>query len=59
MEPSLLTVDITNTGQVPADFMFIPKLNESSYCKKWMSIKPHKDCILPGEYCCNNSIVSD
>jgi len=51
MEPSLLTIEIENTGQVPADFSFIPKLNESSYCKNWLVIQPSRECILPGMCC--------
>lgn len=41
-------IEIKNTGQVPADFSFIPKLNETSYCKKWLQIKPYMETILPG-----------
>ncbi|XP_067950834.1 inositol polyphosphate 5-phosphatase OCRL-like isoform X2 [Watersipora subatra] len=49
MEPKMLKLEIENTGQVPADFSFIPKLNEGSYCKKWMVIRPYMECVLPGE----------
>ena len=49
MESSRLTLEITNTGQVPADFSFIPKLHETTYSKDWLSIRPYRDCILPGE----------
>ncbi|KAJ8870556.1 hypothetical protein PR048_029579 [Dryococelus australis] len=40
---------IANTGQVPVTFEFIKKLDDSSYCKDWLSIEPYAGFIMPGE----------
>ncbi|XP_047482495.1 inositol polyphosphate 5-phosphatase OCRL-like isoform X2 [Penaeus chinensis] len=40
---------IANTGQVPVQFEFIKKLNDTSYCKPWLSIRPFVNFIMPGE----------
>lgn len=42
---------IANTGLVPARFEFIKKLNDKTYCKDWLTIKPFSGCIKPGEKC--------
>ena len=59
MESSRLTLEITNTGQVPADFSFIPKLHETNYSKDWLSIRPYRDCILPGKFTYGKLLHSD
>ncbi|XP_065223598.1 type II inositol 1,4,5-trisphosphate 5-phosphatase [Planococcus citri] len=40
---------IANTGQVPVQFEFIKKLDDSSYCKDWLHIEPYTGFIMPGE----------
>lgn len=42
---------IANTGQVPAEFEFIKKLDEQTYCKDWLRITPYCGTINPGEKC--------
>ncbi|KAK4295648.1 hypothetical protein Pmani_031812 [Petrolisthes manimaculis] len=42
---------IANTGQVPVQFEFIKKLNDVTYCKPWLSIRPYSNFITPGEKC--------
>lgn len=42
---------IANTGQVPVQFEFIKKLNDTSYCKPWLSIRPYVYFIVPGDKC--------
>ncbi|XP_057654455.1 inositol polyphosphate 5-phosphatase OCRL isoform X1 [Diorhabda carinulata] len=42
---------IANTGMVPAEFEFIKKLDENSYCKNWLRIIPYSGSINPGEKC--------
>lgn len=42
---------IANTGQVPVQFEFIKKLDDTNYCKDWLSIKPFTGFIKPGETC--------
>lgn len=42
---------IANTGQVPVQFEFIKKLNDTSYCKPWLSIRPFVNFIMPGDKC--------
>nr|XP_032832743.1 type II inositol 1,4,5-trisphosphate 5-phosphatase isoform X2 [Petromyzon marinus] len=39
---------ITNDGQGPCQFEFICKLDETSYCKEWLSASPNKAIIKPG-----------
>lgn len=41
---------IANTGQVPAEFEFIKKLDEATYCKDWLRITPYCGTIDPGKY---------
>ncbi|KAF7273490.1 oculocerebrorenal syndrome of Lowe [Rhynchophorus ferrugineus] len=50
-EPQSREIIIANTGVVPADFEFINKLNESTYCKDWLRIVPYCGSINPGEKC--------
>lgn len=40
---------IANTGQVPVQFEFIKKFDDSNYCKDWLHIEPYMGFILPGE----------
>lgn len=48
MEPVSKELIIANTGQVPARFIFIKKLDDASYCKDWLHIEPYKCLIAPG-----------
>ncbi|CAG0918022.1 unnamed protein product [Notodromas monacha] len=49
LEPQSKTLTIANTGQVPVQFEFIKKLNDSYFCKPWLSINPYADFLKPGE----------
>uniref|UniRef100_A0A4W4FAC2 phosphoinositide 5-phosphatase n=1 Tax=Electrophorus electricus TaxID=8005 RepID=A0A4W4FAC2_ELEEL len=40
---------ITNDGQVPCSFAFIPKLNDSQYCKAWLRADPSEGLLDPNE----------
>ncbi|XP_063046238.1 inositol polyphosphate 5-phosphatase OCRL [Engraulis encrasicolus] len=40
---------ITNDGQVPCHFAFIPKLNDSQYCKNWLRAEPSDGYLEPNE----------
>ncbi|XP_052430361.1 inositol polyphosphate 5-phosphatase OCRL isoform X2 [Carassius gibelio] len=40
---------ITNDGQVPCTFAFIPKLNDSQYCKHWLRAEPSEGVLEPNE----------
>uniref|UniRef100_A0A8D2LA40 phosphoinositide 5-phosphatase n=1 Tax=Varanus komodoensis TaxID=61221 RepID=A0A8D2LA40_VARKO len=40
---------ITNNGQVPCHFSFIPKLNDSQYCKPWLRAEPCEGYVEPNE----------
>ncbi|XP_028315444.1 inositol polyphosphate 5-phosphatase OCRL isoform X4 [Gouania willdenowi] len=40
---------ITNDGQVPCHFAFIPKLNDSQYCKPWLHAEPSDGFLEPNE----------
>uniref|UniRef100_A0A8D0A756 phosphoinositide 5-phosphatase n=1 Tax=Sander lucioperca TaxID=283035 RepID=A0A8D0A756_SANLU len=40
---------ITNDGQVPCHFVFIPKLNDSQYCKPWLRAEPSDGFLEPNE----------
>lgn len=40
---------ITNDGQVPCHFNFIPKLNDSQYCKNWLRAEPSDGLLDPSE----------
>ncbi|XP_077297581.1 type II inositol 1,4,5-trisphosphate 5-phosphatase-like [Arctopsyche grandis] len=51
LEPQAQEVCIANTGQVPVQFEFIKKLEESTYCKDWLNIEPYTKCLNPGEKC--------
>ncbi|XP_064627898.1 type II inositol 1,4,5-trisphosphate 5-phosphatase-like isoform X2 [Lineus longissimus] len=51
IEPQCQHITIANTGQVPVQFEFINKLDDDSYCKPWLLIRPPKRFIMPGESC--------
>ncbi|XP_034545672.1 inositol polyphosphate 5-phosphatase OCRL [Notolabrus celidotus] len=40
---------ISNDGQVPCHFAFIPKLNDSVYCKPWLRAEPSDGFLEPNE----------
>ncbi|KAL2077383.1 hypothetical protein ACEWY4_026887 [Coilia grayii] len=40
---------ITNDGQVPCHFAFIPKLNDTQYCKNWLRAEPSDGYLEPNE----------
>ncbi|KAL6480172.1 hypothetical protein MHYP_G00112050 [Metynnis hypsauchen] len=40
---------ITNDGQVPCTFAFIPKLTDSQYCKPWLRADPSEGLLDPNE----------
>mmetsp|Transcript_12566 Transcript_12566/g.24530 ORF Transcript_12566/g.24530 Transcript_12566/m.24530 type:complete len:787 (+) Transcript_12566:2-2362(+) len=44
-----LPIMITNTGKVVAQFRLVPKLDEVSLCKPWMSVSPTYGMLIPGE----------
>eukprot|EP00823_Brevimastigomonas_motovehiculus_P003217 TRINITY_DN1949_c0_g1_i1.p1 TRINITY_DN1949_c0_g1~~TRINITY_DN1949_c0_g1_i1.p1 ORF type:complete len:685 (-),score=128.46 TRINITY_DN1949_c0_g1_i1:411-2465(-) len=48
-EPTTQTLRIENTGQVGVQFNFYPKLQDESYCKPWLKVKPEFGIILPKE----------
>ncbi|XP_061145618.1 type II inositol 1,4,5-trisphosphate 5-phosphatase isoform X2 [Syngnathus typhle] len=48
MEHHGRTLRIVNDGQVPCQFEFIPKPNEATYCKAWLTANPPKGFIAQG-----------
>ncbi|KAM4819124.1 inositol polyphosphate 5-phosphatase OCRL isoform 5-T5 [Thomomys bottae] len=40
---------ISNNGQVPCHFSFIPKLNDTQYCKPWLRAEPFEGYLEPNE----------
>uniref|UniRef100_A0A8C2SZP9 phosphoinositide 5-phosphatase n=1 Tax=Coturnix japonica TaxID=93934 RepID=A0A8C2SZP9_COTJA len=40
---------ITNNGQVPCHFSFIPKLSDKQYCKPWLRAEPCDGFLEPNE----------
>jgi len=50
MEPQLKELTVANTGQVPVQFEFIKKLDDSTYCKEWLRIEPFTSFIDPGKF---------
>ncbi|XP_014209022.1 inositol polyphosphate 5-phosphatase OCRL-1 [Copidosoma floridanum] len=50
-ESSVKELIVANTGQVPVEFEFIKKLDDTSYCKEWLTITPYTDFIEPGQKC--------
>lgn len=51
LEPSSKELIIANTGQVPIQFEFIKKLDDTGYCKDWLHVDPFTGFIKPGEKC--------
>ncbi|KAG5346533.1 OCRL phosphatase, partial [Acromyrmex charruanus] len=51
LESSSKELIIANTGQVPVQFEFIKKLDDTNYCKDWLHIEPYTGFIKPGEKC--------
>jgi len=43
------TLVVTNVSSVAAQFRFVPKLEEETICKHWLSIKPRFGMLLPNE----------
>ncbi|XP_053555377.1 inositol polyphosphate 5-phosphatase OCRL isoform X2 [Bombina bombina] len=43
------TLQIQNNGQVPCHFSFIPKLNDTQYCKPWLRAEPCEGYLEPDE----------
>ncbi|XP_054975944.1 inositol polyphosphate 5-phosphatase OCRL [Sorex araneus] len=43
------TFQISNNGQVACHFSFIPKLNDSQYCKPWLRAEPFEGYLEPNE----------
>lgn len=41
---------ISNNGQVPCHFSFIPKLNDTQYCKPWLRAEPFEGYLEPSEF---------
>ncbi|KAM4601381.1 type II inositol 1,4,5-trisphosphate 5-phosphatase isoform 2-T2 [Polymixia lowei] len=48
MQPLAETLTLYNDGQVPCQFEFIQKLDETTYCKPWLTANPHKGFIAQG-----------
>lgn len=48
LERQTATLEVENIGQVPAQFAFIAKLDETRYCKPWLSVKPPLGIISKG-----------
>ncbi|XP_065057148.1 type II inositol 1,4,5-trisphosphate 5-phosphatase-like isoform X2 [Rhopilema esculentum] len=49
MEEQLQILPIANIGQVPAEFQFIPKLDDKDISKPWLRIQPRSGIIMPGD----------
>ena len=50
MQHQAETLTLYNDGQVPCQFEFIQKPNESTYCKPWLTANPPKGFIAQGLY---------
>uniref|UniRef100_A0A671WVL9 phosphoinositide 5-phosphatase n=1 Tax=Sparus aurata TaxID=8175 RepID=A0A671WVL9_SPAAU len=48
MQHQAATLSLFNDGQVPCQFEFIQKPNESTYCKPWLTANPPKGFIAQG-----------
>jgi len=44
-----LPIKITNTGNVCAQYRFVPKLDENNLCKSWMTVSPTYGMLIPGD----------
>ena len=49
LDRSVRKLEISNIGSVPAEVTFIPKHNEVFYCKDWLTIRPAKIALKPGQ----------
>lgn len=49
MQHQAETLSLYNDGQVPCQFEFIQKPNESTYCKPWLTANPSKGFIAQGK----------
>jgi phosphatidylinositol-bisphosphatase len=47
--PKERSLVIENIGQVFLQYQFIPKMNETTFCKPWIWVNPPSGVILPGE----------
>lgn len=50
MQHQAETLTLYNDGQVPCQFEFIRKPNESTYCKPWLTANPPKGFVVQGLY---------
>jgi len=48
-EPVVSHIDLVNPGQSIAHWRFVPKLDEGSICKRWISVDTESGLLLPGE----------
>ncbi|XP_043939478.1 type II inositol 1,4,5-trisphosphate 5-phosphatase isoform X2 [Protopterus annectens] len=48
MQLQTQTLTIHNDGQVPCQFEFINKLEETSFCRDWLNVSPPKGFLLEG-----------
>jgi len=51
LEPITKIIAIANTGQVPAQFEFIPRPDMSTYSQPWLVAEPSSGLIMVGEKC--------
>lgn len=51
MESQVQMLTVANTGQVPVEFCFRPKLDNGRYSKEWLRAIPASGAIKPGETC--------
>eukprot|EP00095_Tigriopus_kingsejongensis_P009757 maker-scaffold422_size175911-snap-gene-0.33 protein:Tk09757 transcript:maker-scaffold422_size175911-snap-gene-0.33-mRNA-1 annotation:"type ii inositol- -trisphosphate 5-phosphatase" len=49
LEPYTKSLTVANTGQVPVQYEFIKKLNDTTICKPWLCVEPSTGFIMPGE----------
>ncbi|KAJ1959159.1 hypothetical protein IWQ62_004724 [Dispira parvispora] len=47
-QPVTRAVTLHNTGKVPVQFRFIPKLDETAFCRPWLWVNPPTGIVLPG-----------
>lgn len=48
-ETVTMPIQVTNTGKVVAQFRLVPKLDENTLCKPWMTVSPTYGMLIPGE----------
>lgn len=48
LEKQSALLEVVNTGQVQAQFAFIAKLDDTEFCKPWLSVKPSVGVIMQG-----------